>query len=454
MKQLILPLTFILSAFVFATSPAVASDPVDTEKLDRFFSLMEENNRFMGSVVLMKDGEVLFSRAYGIADGDGTAADSGHRYRVGSITKSYTAAMMMLLAEEGHLSLDDNLADYFPDMPDADKITLRQMLNHTSGLFNFTNLPEYMEYNTEERSRDQMLEKFRALTPDFEPGEGVNYSNTAFVLLGYIIEDVTEMSYDDALSELILNPLGLNQTRVGVSEIQHGEMETDSFTFNRGWDIAPVTNMSIPHAAGAIVSTAEETARFYHALFSGDLLSEESLEEMIAFDGTFGLGLIRFPFYDEYAYGHNGGIDGFQSSSAWFPESGMSYAILSNGMNYNFNDMLIGFLSISKGVDYEMPDFTERAEITLAEHELRAYVGTYSSPNLPIDMRFFIQSGALMAQATGQGAFEPMFYDEHTMAFTAAGLEMVFEPKENDLFQEFTLKQGGMEFRFTRTDEE
>lgn len=455
MKQVKL-FSLLLLSFLISAGSAISqtTDPVDTDKMHRFFTGLEENNRFMGSVVLMKGDEVIFSRAYGFKDQDQTGASTESVYRIGSITKSYTAAMILMLKEEGSLTLDTRLADYFPAMPNADRITIRQMLNHTSGLFNFTNRPDYMEYYTEERSRDQMLGLFETLEPDFEPGEGMNYSNTAFVLLGYIIEEETGMSYSEALESMISGPLGFTATGMGGQEINSADGETDSFTYSGGrWQASPVTNMEIPHGAGAIVSTAEETARFYEALFSGELISEESLEKMTEIQEVFGLGLIRFPFYDQFAYGHNGGIDGFSSSAAWFPESGYSYAILSNGMNYNFNDMLIGFLSIAYGKEYEFPDFTERESISMSEQELRAYVGNYSSEGLPIDIRFFIQGGVLMAQATGQGAFEPTMHDEHTLSFTAAGLEMVFEPKENDLFEEFTLKQGGMEFRFTRADD-
>jgi D-alanyl-D-alanine carboxypeptidase len=445
---------FFLLLFIGFSSSGIASDPVDTEKLHHFFSALETENRFMGSVVLMKGDEILFSRAYGVSDQDGVPADEQSIYRIGSITKSYTAVMLLRLAEQGELSLDDSLSEWYPDMPNAGRITLRQMLNHSSGLTNFTNLPEYMEYHTSQMSREEMLEILREAGADFDPGEGQSYSNTAFVLLGYIIEDVTGMSYEQALREMITEPAGFTRTRFG-SHIDREAGEVESFVRRDGsWEPSSETNMMIPHGAGAIAATAGETARFYKKLFSGKLISEESLAEMTDFSGPFGLGLIRFPFHDKTAIGHNGGIDGFQSNAAYFEEDDVTVAILGNGVNYNFNDILIGFLSISFGMEYEIPDLAEAEIIHLPEEELQAYAGDYASPGFPLELTLFVQHGQLMAQGTGQPAFELTLHDEHTMSFEQAGLTIEFEPKEGERFNVFILRQNNMEFEFSRKEEE
>lgn len=311
----------------------------------------------MGSVAVMSGDQVVFEEAYGIISENGISATSKSIYRTGSITKSYTATMILQLMERGEMSLNTTLITYFPDMPNADQITIEQMLRHQSGLVNFTNSRDYLEYSTTTKSREDMLELFEAIGTSFEPGKKTEYSNTAYVLLGYIIEEVTGVSYANALREMVTEPLGLTSTYFG-SGIDSEKNEADSFVYHQGnWLPALITNLYITHGAGAIVSTAEEVARFYQGLFSGELLSDESLEQMITFEGRYGLGLIRYPFDEKMLIGYNGRIDGNQSVVVHFPERDLTFSVMGNGINYGFNQIMIGLLRISFGNDYEMPTF-------------------------------------------------------------------------------------------------
>lgn len=441
-------LTLIL--FLILIVPATAQQTINTEKLDRLFTQLTDNNRFMGSVAVMNGDEVVFHEAYGIISADGIPATPETVYRIGSITKSYTATMILQLIEKGELSLDTTLDAYFPDMPNAGQITIEHLLRHQSGLVNFTNLPDYMEYFTENRSREEILARFQSAGTSFEPGENTEYSNTGYVLLGYILEEETGQSYADALKDIITEPLGFTSTYF-ADGIDPDENEADSFVYQQGnWQPASRTNMQIPHGAGAIVSTAEEVSRFYYELFNGEILSDESLELMKNFEGQFGLGLIRFPFGDKTLIGHNGGIDGYQSNAAHYAEDNLTFAVLGNGINYTFNDILIGLLSITFGNDYEIPSFEERESVTLEQSALEKYTGTYSSPNFPLDIEIFVDGDNLMAQATGQGAFPLTVYDETTMAFEPAGIELHFnvnEP-EDGRYIGFRFSQGGQQFDF------
>lgn len=166
------------------------------------------------------------------------------------------------------------------------------------------------------------------------------------------------------------------------------------------------------------------------------------------FEGQFGLGLIRFPFGDKTLIGHNGGIDGYQSNAAHSPGGDLTFAVLGNGINYSFNDILIGMLSITFGNDYEIPLFEAREAISLEESELEKYTGTYSSPNFPLNIELFVDGDNLMAQATGQGAFPLTVHDESTMAFEPAGIELQFDEPECGQYRGFRFKQSGREFDF------
>lgn len=446
-------LFIILLTFSSALLQSVnAQSNIDTEKLNQFFTALHENDRFMGSVAVMNGDEVVFEEAYGFISEDRVPATPESIYRIGSITKSYTATMILQLADRGELTPGTTLDTYFPEMPNADQITIEQMLRHKSGLVNFTSLPDYMEYFSEDRSRDDMLELFMSVGTSFEPGVNAEYSNTAYVLLGYIIEEVTGMSYADALRKMISEPLGLTSTYF-ASGIDSEKNEADSFVFQQGdWQTASRTNMFIPHGAGAIVSTAGEVARFYHGLFSGELLSDESLEQMRTFEGPFGLGLIRFPFNEKTLIGHNGGIDGYQSNAAHYTEENLTFSVMGNGLNYAFNDILIGLLSISFDNDYDIPTFEERASISLEDDELSMYTGTFQSPQFPLAIELFVENGSLMARASGQGAFPLTIYNDQTMGFEQAGIEIVFEQPEGDQYKAFIFSQAGQSFRFSRED--
>lgn len=443
---------FFITLFIFSAvllESGFAQSEIDTDKLNQFFTTLHENDRFMGSVAVMHGDQIVFEEAYGIISDDGFPATPETIYRTGSITKSYTATMILQLVDRGELSLNATLNSYFPDMPNADQITIEQMLRHQSGLVNFTSLPNYFDYSTTNKSREDMLELFASVGTSFEPGINTEYSNTAYVLLGYIIEEVTGMSYADALREMIIEPLGLTSTYFG-SGIDSEKNEADSFVYRQGsWLPAQMTNMSIPHGAGAIVSTAEEVARFYHGLLGGELLSDESLKQMRTFEGPFGLGLIRFPFNEKTLIGHNGSIDGYQSVAVNFREGGLTFSVMGNGINYAFNHILIGLLSISFGNDYDIPTFEEKASITLENDKLLMYTGTFKSPQFPLDIELFVDNGKLMAKATGQGAFPLTIYDEQSMAFEQAGIKIVFEKPEGDRYTAFIFSQAGNSFRFS-----
>lgn len=433
--------------------PAAAQENINTEKLDRYFTQLAENDRFMGSVAVLSGDDIVFNEAYGMISAEGIPATPATAYRIGSITKSYTATMILQLIEQGELSLDTTLDTYFADMPNAGQITIEHLLRHKSGLVNFTNLPDYVEYFAGTQSREEMHSRFQSAGTSFDPGESTEYSNTGFTLLGYIIEEATGLTYDKALQDMIAEPLGLTSTYF-ADGISPEENEADSFVYQQGdWQPASRTNMEIPHGAGAIVSTSEEVSRFYHGLFNGELLSDESLDLMRDFEGQFGLGLIRFPFGDKTLIGHNGGIDGYRSNSAHYAEDNLTFALLGNGINYTFNDILISLLSITFGNDFEIPSFEERAALTLEQSALEKYTGSYSSPIFPLDIELFVDGDNLMAQATGQGAFPLTIYDERTMGFEQAGIELVFEESAGDRYTAFEFSQAGQSFRFSLAEE-
>ncbi|REA55498.1 hypothetical protein DSL64_27925 [Dyadobacter luteus] len=267
-------------------------------QLDALLDSMAFHNKSMASVVMTRDGKKIYEKAIGFQVIDSIApriATPQTRYLIGSITKTFTATMIMQLIDEGKLTTDTRLQSFFPLIQNAEKITIDMMLRHRSGIHNFTSDPTYWHTNTQAKSREKILTEFAALKSDFEPGTKSVYSNTNYVLLGYIIEKITEKSYQQNLEVCINAKTGIKNTRL-AEKLDPLSNDAFSYTFTDKWEIMPQTDLNQIAAAGAIISTAEHLALFIEALFEGKLVSQQSLNQMMTIEGFLGAGLVRMPF--------------------------------------------------------------------------------------------------------------------------------------------------------------
>jgi len=246
-----------------------------------------------------------------------------------------------------------------------------------------------------------MVEIITNAGSDFEPDTKAEYSNSNFVLLTFILEKAFKKSYSEILTKYITKPLELKNTYLGA-KINSSNNECLSYRFAGKWERMPETDISIPLGAGGIVSTPSDLVKFSDALFGGKLLNPESLEKMKTVIGNFGIGLVKIPFFNMSGYGHTGGIDGFSSVFSYFPDGNISYALTSNGTNFNNNLVSIAVLSAIFNKPYEIPEFKS---INLTLEELDRYTGIYSSAQIPLKITVTKSNLSLMAQATGQPAF-------------------------------------------------
>ena len=285
----------------------------DRTKLDNYFKALEENNKFMGSVAVSKNGEIIYTKAIGFADVENNVkATENTKYRIGSISKTFTTVLVMKAAEEKLLNLNQTIDKWFPAIENAKEITVKQLLNHRSGIHNFTNDKDYLTWNTQPKSEKEMVAIIAKGGSDFQPDSKGDYSNSNFVLLSYILEKAFSKSYAELLQEYIAKPIGLTNTYV-FGKINTGNNECKSYTFAGTWNPEQETDFTIPLGAGAITSTPSDLTKFADALFGGKLLKPESLELMKTIHDGFGMGLFRIPFFNSVGYGHTGGIDGFSS---------------------------------------------------------------------------------------------------------------------------------------------
>jgi D-alanyl-D-alanine carboxypeptidase len=422
---------------------AVAQD-FDRQKMDSLFKLVEKHNKGMGSFAIHKQGEPVYRNTIGYSDiSKGTKANAHTKYRIGSISKTFTAAMILQLVEEEKLSLDTRLSKFYPEIPNAESISIEDLLRHQSGLFNFTSEDAYLDYMEEPKSKEELLAIFKAQEPVFEPGEKNDYSNTNYVLLSFILEDVDGKSYAQILKNRITQPLNLENTYYG-RKIDSGNAEAYSYQKKKDWQPATETHLSIPLGAGGIVSTPSDLNTFFTALFEGKVLKPEAFEKMKSLKNGFGMGLFSYPFNDKKLYGHTGGIDGFNSMSTYYPQEGLAVTYIFNGTDLSPNDILIGALSIYWGLDYTLPSFEPGIEVS--REKLEEYVGTYGSESFPLEVKIFIEDETLMGQATGQPSFPLEAYAEDKFQFTRAALKLEFNPEAGKL----TLFQGGGAYELTR----
>jgi D-alanyl-D-alanine carboxypeptidase len=436
----------LLSVLLCAALPAAQAQSLNAAKLDSLLTSLAAHNKLMGSLALSHEGKVVYSRAFGYAQlTPKTPATPATRYRIGSISKMFTTVLILQLVEEKKLALTTKLATFFPQVPQASRITIDQLLSHHSGLHNFTNDPAYAGYMTQPKTQAEMLAIIAAAKPDFEPGTKGEYSNSNFLLLGYLVEKLTKMPYGQALQKRIAAKVGLNNTYYG-GKIDPSKQEALSYEAHAGsWQLSSETDMSIPGGAGALVSTPADLDRFLEALFGGKLLSANSLATMQTTSDSYGRGMFQVPFGAKKGYGHTGGIDGFQSSSAYFPDDKLAIALTSNAVDYSPNDVMIAALSSYFGKPYKLPDFTASTFVPAAA-DLDRYAGTYASAQIPLKITFKKEGNTLMSQATGQSAFPLEPVSQGVFKYDAAGIRTEFDAAK----PVFTLKQGGREFVFTK----
>lgn len=435
-------LLFFTLALILGIVPAVSS--FEKSKMDSLFSIIDNENKGMGSISIFHNGSEVYSWSYGYSILENNKKiDSNTKYRIGSVSKTFTATIIMKLVESHKLTLDTKLSKFYPQIVNADDITIEDLLRHRSGIFNFTNSPDYLEWNNNPLSKQQILDKMVLYGSSFKPNEKTEYSNSNYVLLTFIAEDVSHKTFSELLKQYIITPCGLKNTSLG-SKINNTTNEASSYTKLGEWKIEKETDLSFVLGAGGIISTPFDLNVFYNQLFEGKVVSSESLELMKTIKSGFGLGLFQVPFYDLKGFGHTGGIDGFQSNVYYFPEQKVSIALTSNAVDFPLNDIVIGALSIYWDKEYKLPVFEK--EIVLKSEDLDQYLGIYSAPNFPIKLTISKDGNTLKGQGTGQPAFALECFETDKFKFDQAKLKLVFYPAENKML----LKQGGAEFELTR----
>jgi CubicO group peptidase (beta-lactamase class C family) len=425
---------------------------LDKAKLDQFFDRLAEKNKAMGSLTIAKDGNVIYTRSIGYSQINGTEKKpltAANRYRIGSITKMFTAAMIFQLIEEGKLKPTETLDKFFPQIPNAQKITIAQILAHRSGIHDSVidrNLRPASK--TDPITKDELLALIAKGTPDFEPDTKHSYSNSGYILLGLILEKVTGKPYGEALRERITSKIGLKDTYIATGNIDVSKNEALTYmNFGDGWKQTPETHPSNLFSAGAIVSTPNDLAKFIQALFDLKLISQESLAAMKTIRDGDMLGMEPFAFAGKTFYGHTGGADNYGAWVAYLPEEKLAVAYTTNAKVYPVRDIVRGVVDIYYNKPFQIPAFES---IAVSPEVLDKYVGVYSTPEAPVKFTITREGATLYAQPPGAQSAVPLeatAQDKFKIDNgTPAGIVIEFDAAKNQM----TIKRNGGERVFTK----
>lgn len=337
-----------------------------------------ESFRFNGYVTVARDGQPLYSRGFGTADAEGRPFQATTVFPIASNTKSFTAAAILKLQEQGKLSVEDRVVDHLPQYEGpAGEVTIHQLLTHTAGLPSYTTFEEYVETQSRERSVKELLDLFRARPLLFSPGEGFTYSNSGYALLGAIIEAASGSTYGEFLAAEFIAPAGLGNTSFVPSG--HCQDELSGFALGDAERLRldeQNTHMSNGFSAGGVRSTASDLAAWGTALLDGRVLQASSMDALFTEER------------DHYAYGwelgdrtgrryywHGGVICGFVNQIVLLPEEKLVIVAWANNRDFAIDPLVHGVVSLALG---EEPLPAEEPELVeLSEEQRKRIVGSY-----------------------------------------------------------------------------
>lgn len=441
----------LLALWILAAPIPAAAAPTSSyaRNADGVMTAFADPGVFSGAVLVAKDGKPVFRKAYGFADREWNVANTPEtRFRLGSITKQFTATAILQLAEQGNLSVDEPISKYYPQAPAAwAPITLKHLLTHTSGIPSYTAIPSF--FNQQARL-DKTPEEIIALTRDkpleFTPGSKYAYDNTGYILLGYVVEKVSGRPYAAYLQDHVFTPLGMKDTGYDVSDAILPRRAAGYSVAGGKAKNAAFLAMTLPYAAGSLYSTVDDLLTWDQALHAGKVIKPASVAAMFTDYGfKYGFGQsLRVQNDGRRIWGHNGGINGFSTQINHLPDDGLTVIVLAN-----IEQAPSGRIADKLSSLYFDPSVAAGAGVRPTTAELERFVGRYQlAPNLVIKVTHDGQH--LFAQATNQPKVELFREAGRSYFVTVAPIAMTFA--DGDRAPEVSVRQGGRDTVAKRID--
>ena len=407
-------------------------DDSTSEKLDNFVSAYADAHGFNGSVLVARGRTILLDKGYGWRDAARKLPNDGQtRFQIASTTKTFTSTMVLRLAAAGKLSLTDKLSRWYPELPFADSVTIEQMLTHTSGIWNFTRGKDIPKRADEQK----MIAILRAHPLDFPPGSNWSYSNSNYVLLGYILGKIMGQHYFEAVRHTIFEPLQMTGSGFDFANCASADRAVGYETLNDSVAVpAGITDSSVPFAAGSIYSTVEDLYRWHRGLEDGKILPMEWQERAYEkYHGNgYGFGWTVDSLAGRRVVSHSGSIEGFGSDFERVPGDDICVVALSNkdGSTFDVSNICHTLLAILYHQPYSLPK--KSTVVQLSAEQLQTYTGLYEFPQIGLNFRLWVEDGALRLQCANR-----------------PGAVSTLEPTGNDHF--ITRESGDAECWIDRT---
>lgn len=419
-----------------------------TARLDTLLQAYTTQNKFNGTVLVSKGGTVLLDKGYGYRNvANRVLHDKNSVFQIGSVTKQFTTSIILRLQAEKKLSVQDPISKYFPQYPKGDSITIENLMLHTSGIYNYTNDAMFMKNEvTKPASKEKLMPLFQDKPLDFSPGTKWNYSNSAYLLLGYIIESVTKKHYEQVVRDYIFAPLKMTHSGFDFTHLQSKEKSTGYFGLNEKDTItAPIVDSSVSFAAGAIYSTTEDLLRWHQGLLKNVVLTSAQQEKAYTpVKNKYGYGWFIDSIFGKRVLTHGGGIHGFTSNFSRLPADDICIVLLSNTSSSALNSITKDIYAILYNKPYEIPQ--ARKAITLPEEKLKEYPGEYTIKE-GLNLIITLKDGQLIGSPTGQPS--SILHAEKQDYFFVKGhdIRLKFTRNEKQELDGFILFQGGMEIK-------
>ena len=428
------PISFLLAALTLA-----AQSPVQNAMA--YMAATAKDNAFMGTVLVAKDGKVLFSNGYGFANAEHNVPNTPDtKFRLGSITKQFTALAILQLEEQGKLKVSDRMCNYVANCPATwTPITIHQLLTHTSGLFNFTNDPEYRRTAMLPSPPARTMERIRDKPLRFDPGTKHEYSNSGYIALAIVIEKASGESYASYLQKHIFTPAGM--TNSGHDD--HTPILPNRATGYQGAGNslrhAPYHDMTIPIGAGDLYSTAQDLLLWDRALHS-DLLIKSKAKLFTAEKNDYAYGWLVPKIFNRQAHTHGGSIYGFSTDILRFPDEGLVAIALSNNSSNATGKITRDLAAIFLGEKFDMPKV--RTAIQLPPESLDRFLGRFALSPAAI-MTITREGSQLYGQLTGQAKIEVFAESPDTLFPKVVDATLTFRFGPDGKANGLTLNQNG-----------
>lgn len=442
MRTLLLGLSLLLLLQVSAQKTAPAA--LDS-KLDKLVNAVFKANGPGATVLVARNGSVIYRKAVGLADIERNVPMKPEMvFRIGSITKQFTAVAILQLMEEGKLSLQDELTKYIPDYPvKGKKITIEQLLTHISGIRSYTDMGSFDDaMQAVDKTPAQLMDVFKNEPFDFEPGTQWHYNNSGYFLLGMIIEKITGKPYGEFIETRLLQPLGMTASLYGSNTKLIPNRATGYDPAKNGVQVATYLSMTLPYAAGSLMSTVDDLFKWNRALKAGKLLKPETLEKAYTgyilpngHDTHYGYGWFLGELGGQKVIHHSGGINGYLSDALYIPQSDLFVVALSNCTCNPPNDLVTHLAEAVLDIK------TKYKQITVDSAALKLFTGNFEN-DLGEIRAITLNNGKLQSQRSGGPAYTLTPVGKDLFEISGTGSFFTFQRNEAGNIKGLTFKTG------------